>query len=157
MALALCMGIAAFSAFDKPESTEFSPVVAYDETGAKDISYAGTSGAVLKSWAKDTITNAANDTLTFPGVLASPYQYCYQVRLTNISGTRSIKFYLEQVSASTSTRWMKVDSMVTSGSTINDYLMKGANTWGIKNRVIVDGAGTQSTAYQLDAIMKKTN
>lgn len=111
---------------------------------------------VLKGWNKDTITNAANDTLTVPSVYPSAYQYCTQIRLTNISGTRSIKFYLEQVATPGSTRYMKVDSAITSGSTVNDYMMKGANLWGYKYRIIVDGSGTQSTAYQVDWLAKKT-
>lgn len=158
LASALFLGVTAiFSAFDKPEATRFDQVAQYGEDGSLTHAFAPSYGVVTKAWAKDTITNAANDTLNLPGVLASPYQYGYQVRITNISGTRNVKFYLEQVSHATSTRWMKVDSMVTSGSTVNDYHMKAANTYGIKHRVIVDGTGTQSTAYQLEALLKKTN
>lgn len=121
------------------------------------VEYYQSSGAVVKAFTKDTITNAANDTLNLNFILASPYQYAAQVRMTNISGTRNVKFYLQQTAATGSNRWMTVDSAITSGSTINDYLMRGANTWGNKYRIIVDGTGTQSTAYQVDAYFKKTN
>lgn len=158
LACALFLGVTAiFSAFDKPDAAQFDQMAQYDEDGSLNTVFAPSYGVVTKAWAKDTITNAANDTLELPGILASPYQYGYQVRITDISGTRNVKFYLEAVSHAKSTRWMKVDSMVTSGSTINDYHMKAANTYGIKHRVIVDGTGTQSTAYQLDALLKKTN
>lgn len=125
--------------------------VAYYDQGA------GNSGAIYKPWTKDTITNAGSDVLTLPNVLSSPYQYAFQIRMTNISGTRNVKFYLEQTAATGSTRWMKVDSAITSGSAINDYLMRGANTYGNKLRISVVGSGTQSTAYQVDGLLKKTN
>ncbi len=146
-------GMAAYS-----PSIPMETIAVESETGnGLSYEYAPVTGVIAKPYTKDTITNAANDTLSLNYILASPYQYSYQIRLTNISGTRSIKFYLEQISATGSTRWMKVDSAITSGSTINDYLMKGANTWGNKHRIIVDGAGTQSTAYQVDAWLKKSN
>lgn len=150
--LLLVFAVGAFVAFDKPY-TDFQTSVVEDGVA----SFAPSSGAVVKSWTLDTITNAENDTLTLGEVLASPYQYSYQIRLANISGTRSIKFYLEQTSGTGSTRWMKVDSAVTSGSTINDYLMKNAETWGNKHRIIVDGTGTQSVSYKVDGWLKKTN
>lgn len=123
----------------------------------EDAALAGESGAIPKPWRKDTITNANNDTLSLNYILASPYQYCYQIQLTNISGTRNIKFYLEETAATGSSRWMKVDSAITSGSTVNVYRMRGAQVYGNKQRVIVDGTGTQSTAYQVDAWLKRSN
>ena len=150
--LLLAFAVGAFVAFDKPY-TSFETSVLEDGVA----SFAPSSGAVVKSWTADTITNAESDTLTLGEVLASPYQYSYQIRLGNISGTRSIKFYLEQTSGTGSTRWMKVDSSVTSGSTINDYLMKGANTWGNKHRIVIIGAGTEVVTYKVDGWLKKTN
>jgi len=142
----LALAVFAFLAFKAPETeqssdSEFAPV---------------TSGAVLKSWSLDTITNAELDTLNLSEILASPYQYAYQIKLANISGTRNVKFYLDQTCAK-GTRYMTVDSAITSGTTVNYYLMKGANTWGYRHRIRVVGAGTQSTSYLVDGLLKKTN
>lgn len=147
----------AFLAFEKPYTDFQTSVVSIDEAGDISTVFAPSTGAVAKSWTLDTITNAENDTLSLGEILASPYQYSYQVRLANVSGTRSIKFYLEQTSATGSTRWMKVDSLTTSGAVINDYLMKSAETWGNKHRIIVDGTGTQVVSYKVDGWLKKTN
>lgn len=155
LALVAFVGIMAAFAFNRSEwrVAEVEDGVEYLESAQA----AASSGAVYKAWTKDTITNAANDTLTLGYILSSPYQYAFQIRMTNISGTRAVKFYLEQTAATGSTRYMKVDSAITSGTTVNDYLMKGQNVWGNKYRIIVDGSGTQSTAYQVDGLLKKTN
>lgn len=152
----ICLATA-FFAFDKPYTDFQTRTTVYDESDNITTVFAPTSGAIIKSWTLDTITNAENDTLLLNEILASPYQYSYQVRMANISGTRSIKFYLEQTSATGSTRWMKVDSLTTSGAVINDYLMRGANTYGNKHRIIVDGTGTEVVSYKVDGWLKKTN
>jgi len=155
--LLLVCAFMAFLAFDKPHTDFNTSMVVSDGAGNTSLGYAPSTGAVVKSWTLDTITNAEKDTLTLGEVLASPYQYSYQVRLANISGTRSIKFYLEQTSGTGSTRWMKVDSLTTSGAVINDYLMKGADTWGNKHRILVHGSGTEVVSYKVDGWLKKTN
>jgi len=159
--LAVCLfAIAAaftFSAFDRTPVPFEDIYTIEDEAGNVSAAAAPSSNAIVKSWAVDTITNAENDTLSLGEVLASAYQYSYQVRLINLSGTRSIKFYLEQTSATGSSRWMTVDSAITSGAVINNYLMRDANTWGNRHRIIIDGTGTQSISYKVDGWLKRTN
>lgn len=147
------VGIAAY----KPNIQTVQTAIESESGNGIAFEYAPASGAIAKVWTLDTITNAENDTLTLNYILASPYSYSYQIKLANISGTRDIKFYLEQTNATGSTRWMKVDSAVTTGSTVNAYLMEGANTWGNKHRIIVDGTGTQVVSYHADGWLKKTN
>ena len=153
--LLFILAIAGIAATYNPDAKTID-VVTETESGYV-VDYAPTGMTIAKTWSLDTITNAENDTLLLNYILASPYQYSYQIKLANISGTRGIKFYLEQTNATGSTRWMAVDSAVTSGSTINAYLMEGANTWGNKHRIIVDGSGTQVVSYHVDGWLKKTN
>lgn len=106
---------------------------------------------------KDTITNANNDTLIVAPTVASAHQYAFQVQTIRLSGTQNIKFVLEQQVAISGGRWMRVDSTTATGVTGTNYwLMKNANTWGQKYRIIADGTGTQSTAYQVDGLLKPT-
>ena len=159
--LAACLlAIAAvftFSAFDRTPVPFEDIYTIEDESGNVTTAAAPSSNAIVKSWVVDTITNAENDTLLLGEILASAYQYAYQIRMANISGTRSIKFYLEQTSATGSSRWMTVDSAITSGAVINNYLMRNANTWGNRHRIIIDGTGTQSISYKIDGWLKRTN
>lgn len=109
--------------------------------------------SLYKTYTLDTLANAANDTLAVPWTLSSQYQYCFQFKITNISGTSAIKAYLEQTNYAGSTEWTKVDS-VTLAADPGSGIMKGANVWGNKYRLVVDGSGTQSTSYRASALIK---
>ena len=162
ISFALILGIIAlaaiaFSSFDRTSVAFENAYIVEDEMGNSVTQFAPSSGAIVKSWALDTITNAEKDTLILGELLVSPYQHSYQIRMANISGTRSIKFYLEQTSATASGRWMVVDSAITSGAAINNYLIRNANTFGNRHRIIVTGTGTQLVSYKVDGWLKKTN
>ena len=111
---------------------------------------------LYKTWSGGAISNAENDTLSFPYVMESPYQYAFQFRFATSAGTRAGKIYLEQVLANSATNWMKVDSTSLSAG-VTDYLLRSANSYGLKYRVIVDGSGTQTTTYTGYGLLKKTN
>lgn len=150
--MAACAAL--FSAFAAPERMGRT-VEMIDENGNTTFLAAGAAKTLAKTYTLDTLTNAANDTLSVPWILESPYQYCYQFKVTNISGTTSIKVYLEQRNYTASTEWTKVDS-VSLAADPGSGIMKGANTWGLGHRLIVDGAGTQSTSYRASALLKPT-
>jgi len=141
-------------AFTKTAAPKMETVYMVDESGVESTT-ALPSSTVMKAFRRDTIINALNDTLPFTPILASAYQYCFQIAMTNISGTRNVRIYLEQTAVTGSNRFMKVDSAITTLGVPN-YMMRGQNVWGNRYRIIVDGTGTQSTAYQIDAIVKRT-
>jgi len=151
---ALALLMTGLFAFDGGESAR--PVEVFDGVEYFSDQTPAGSGAIYWPQPERTITNAGKDTLTLPYILASPYQYCFQIAMSNTSGTRNVKFYLEQTAATGSTRYMKVDSAITTGS-VPSYMMRGTNVYGNKFRVLAIGAGTQVTKYRIDGLLKKTN
>lgn len=108
------------------------------------------------TFTKDTITNAANDTLTVPWVLQSRYTGALQITRTSISGTANIAVSIQtSVTSSSSTDVTWVTVATTSATTATAELLTLAETYGQRYRIIVDGTGTQSTSYRLSWLSKK--
>lgn len=109
-----------------------------------------------KTWTLDTITNAANDTLTLPWTLQSRYTGALQITRTNISGTTNLSVVIQSsvTSASSSdATWVAVATSAGTGATAEVLTL--AETYGQRYRIIVDGTGTQSSSYQLSWLSKK--
>lgn len=116
------------------------------------------------TWTKDTITNAANDTLTIPSTQAiaqmySDFEYSYTITRTNISGTTALALKIEQndypigsSNAAASGAWVTLASGAATTATA-EKLAGDCTT--MRLRYIVDGSGTQSSSYTLRAIFKK--
>lgn len=118
--------------------------------------FAGPSKLLPYTFTKDTITNAANDTLTVPWVLQSRYTGALQITRTSISGTANIAVSIQTSVAPASSSddtWVTVAT--TSATTATAELLTLAETYGQRYRIIVDGTGTQSTSYQLSWLSKK--
>jgi hypothetical protein len=116
------------------------------------------SKTMIRTYAADTITNAENDTLSVAEPINSLYTYNAHFTLNNLSGTRSIKVYLQQSNVTSGTAdWVSIDSITASGSTVATYIADGTDFLGRRCRFIVDGTGTQSTRYTLSYCFKKKN
>lgn len=153
----LCAVLIAAFAF---KNTSRSAVVTEDENGVQhfDADPAFWAPVALyKTWTLDTLTNAETITLSLSSILESAYQYSVQAYVpASISGTKSIKFVVDQTNATGSTVWMPVDSVTATGAgTV--FLIKNANVWGNKHRIRCVGSGTQSTPFQVTALYKRTN
>ena len=167
----LCAVLIAAFAFKNTNASRADVVTIEDENGnafAEDqygVQYDASDpdfwapAAIYKTWTLDTITNTEKDTLALSSILESAYQYSIQARVLRISGTKNVKFVLDQTNATGSTVWMPIDSVsAASPDTLKTvFLMKGANVWGNKHRIRVVGTGTQSTSYQVTALYKRTN
>ena len=113
---------------------------------------------LVKTWALDTITNAANDTLTLPWTLQSRYTGALQITRTNISGTTNIAVSIQaSVTSSSGTDATWVTVATTSATTATAELLTLAETYGQRYRIIVDGTGTQSSSYRLSWLSKLHN
>lgn len=113
---------------------------------------------LVKTWALDTITNAANDTLTLPWTLQSRYTGSLQITRTNISGTTNIAVSIQaSVTSSSGTDATWVTVATTSATTATAELLTLAETYGQRYRIIVDGTGTQSSSYRLSWLSKLHN
>lgn len=122
------------------------------------------------NYRKDTIANAAKDTLfvgnrtnsawntvTTPTNFLSLYTYDISVVRANLSGTTNLKVYLDKSCAisGTSTDWQVIDSVATTTATTG--MMRGTDATGARYRLRISGTGTQSSTYQIWSIWKKKN
>jgi hypothetical protein len=110
------------------------------------------------SWA-DTITDAANDTLLIPTALVSLWSYNYVITAANVSGTTNIIAILQENNARTGTVWYEVerDTLAAAGT---KRLHGGAinalgYVKGVRQRLILDGSGTQVSTYATTLTLKK--
>lgn len=119
---------------------------------------------------KDTITNAAKDTLlignrpstawntvTTPANFLSLYTYDISIVRASLSGTHNQKVYLDKscMRSGTSTDWQVIDS--TSTTTATNATIRGTDATGARYRLRISGTGTQSSTYQIWSIWKKKN
>ena len=165
--LALCVvgfGLFAFSPSDKAEENaivnEITPEGEYQSIGTTFYQY---------TYTKDTITNAANDTLYLPAVLRpvnSDFIMAYSVTRTNISGTTNLAVKIEEstyrYSGTTPPTAGWVATLNTAGSaaataatTATEEELRIPNAFGSSYRCIIDGTGTQSSSYVIRLVMKK--
>lgn len=105
-----------------------------------------------------TITDAGNDTTTLGANLLSRWSYCWHINSTQSSGTESVIAILQETnnasaSQATPTDWIEVDRDTLTAN--EDLRMTGDIVYGAKQRLILDGSGTQSTAITLKFIGKK--
>ena len=102
----------------------------------------------------DTITNTESDTLLLPADFVSPWSYVYQVVMDSLSGTDTLSFIVqESVLRSGNTDWVTVATGA--GSASVRTRITGALMYGRRQRIIVNGAGTQSTRYAITFLAKK--
>ena len=145
-------------AFDRPATETY---VFEDENGATETYDFAPPKAYQKVWAVDTITNTEKDTLLIPWIMASPYQYSYQFKVTKLTGfnNNNFKVVLDQANTTASTMWMAIDSFTRSGadSVRRDWLIKGGDTWGARHRLRIIGASVNLTQYYVTANIKPPN
>ena len=134
-----------------------------------DFYYAPTGNYYEVTYTKDTITNAANDTLYLPSTLRNSsldYQASLSIIRTSISGTANIAVKVEETnykysgSTAPTAGWVTAlnsanTSAATAATTATTEMLLIPNQYGCNYRFVVDGTGTQSTSYVLRLVMKK--
>jgi hypothetical protein len=145
MAFALCLGIAAFSAFDAPQKD--------------DVSFSSPAKPQQYAFPLDTMSAAGTTYKNVPWNMASPYQYQYFVKLRKISGTPNVKIRLEERNTATSSIWSAIDSVSCSGadSVKLFFRLKGAVTYGASHRIAFVKTGTNTMARNIELNIKPTN
>lgn len=121
-------------------------VTAYEPTLSKNIRF---------QFDLDTITNAANDTLSVPYNLFSEFSGTFNIVRTNISGTTNIAVTLQSSAVTSGSDWCDVAS--TSATTATPEAITVSSMPGVRYRLIVDGTGTQSSSYYINGSLKKLN
>jgi hypothetical protein len=129
----------------------------------------GGSSMFEHAYTKDTITNAANDTLYLPSRLRpvnSDFLIAVAINRTSISGTANVAVKVEEsvypyTGSTPPTRgWVTSlntanSSAATAATTATEETLRIPNAFGRSYRIIVDGTGTQSTSYDVRLLMKK--
>lgn len=132
----------------------FAAILLYSFGGDKNSMYAPPSTYYRYAFTADTITNTEIDTLTLPEKIYSSYTFCYSVVRTNLSGTTNVKVFLDESNLTTgNTDWITIDSTASTGATPDR--IKVPIVYGVRHRLRVVGAGTQSSIFAIQATGKK--
>lgn len=102
-----------------------------------------------------TITNTEADTINLGVNLLSNYTYNYIISRTQLSGTANTTVKLQESNELTGSVWYDVATASGTGATVG--IIQGANTYGVRHRILITGTGTQSLSYKLTARLKKVN
>lgn len=100
----------------------------------------------------DTITDTGADTFSVPGVLHSKWSYGWDFDATQISGTTDLTCSVQEQIV-TDGPWTQVGT-INLDSTSSGRVV-GATVYGVKQRCICTGTGTQSTQIDVYAIYKR--
>lgn len=103
-----------------------------------------------------SIVNTEADTLTLSGLDMdkATYRYNYAITRTNVSGTTNVTVILQESNeTSGTTNWYTVATASGTGATTT--FIQAAQNYGPRHRIILTGAGTQSTTYRVTARLTK--
>jgi hypothetical protein len=108
---------------------------------------------IYRQVATDTITDAGADTIVLGANLFSFWKYNHVIKGDQLSGTIDILATIQERNSFNSDIWYNVDtlSVLTNGGVIR---LTG-DVFGVSQRVILKGSGTQSSVYTLQTILKK--
>lgn len=92
------------------------------------------------SFDRDTLTDAANDTLTVTPLLLSNWTYNWQVNVSRTSGSGNPILIVQESATVSGDDWIEVgrDTITATGV----YRITGTNVFGQRQRLIRDGQGT---------------
>ena len=116
------------------------------------------SSVYRRSWS-GTITNAGNDTLSVPVTLSSLWTYNYVLNAAQTSGTTAIIAIVQENNATSGAVWYESgrDTLAGAGTIRVNTADIGTHVLGSRQRVILDGSGTQVSPYTVTATYKKAN
>lgn len=115
------------------------------------------SGSPLYQYAfpSDTITDTEADTLLIPVRLLSRWGYNWTISTTQLSGTQNLSCQLQESNTYTGSDWIDVGSPVTTSGAADLDRAIGEFVYGVRQRLIITGSGTQSTTYSVTTTYKK--
>lgn len=166
LALAAVLGSAALlsntnvktAAVEQLAGTDLAELAQYDPNAALAAAssyYIYPSGTT--EYEIDTITNATNDTVTIPVNLLSNREGCWWITCTAISGTIGVTATVQESSylgtTSSAFDWATVSTAASiSAAGVTQICFN--RTQGFKQRLILDGTGTQSTRFRTKFVAK---
>lgn len=102
--------------------------------------------------ALDTLTDGGVETFTIPALLHSKWAYHWDFSATQITGTTDLTCAIQE-QAVTDGEWIQVGTIDLDGTSTGRVV--GATVYGVKQRCVCTGTGTQSTQIDVYAIFKK--
>lgn len=98
--------------------------------------------------------NAEKDTVTLPEKFLSLYSGHFVIERTSLTGTHSVKVVLDESNATTgTTNWIPIDSVATTTATLGR--ISRTELLGVRYRLRLIGAGTQTSTYGVTVTCKK--
>lgn len=103
------------------------------------------------------ITNTSADTATYSFPPNRNFDYAWMVKATGVTGTDSLTVKIEETTCNTCTAWKQVGSTVTLGGTgtANQVSLHTGTLYGVRQRIIITGVGTQTTTPTLYAAFRR--
>lgn len=107
--------------------------------------------------ALDTITNTESDTIAYSFPPNRNFDFVWTLQATGISGTDSLNVRIEESACNTCSTWLLVGSADVLGgtSTANRVAWTSGQLYGLRQRIIITGIGTQSTSYRVYATFRR--
>lgn len=113
-----------------------------------------------KTFPQASVVNAETDTVAIPVTIDTLATYSYAVKVTANTGTISITLKLQESNADTGDDWYDVESVAISAaglyriasSTFAAGMIRQVE--GRRQRLTLEGAGTQDTLYDITATLK---
>ena len=121
-------------------------------TSAKPSEFdAGTD--IYREIVSDTITDTEADTITLSPNLFSFWKYNHVIEGDELTGTIVLYVKVQERNAVNSSIWYEIES--DSITTDLGVLQLNGDNYGINQRLIVTGSGTQSSKYTIQSVLKK--
>ena len=130
----------------------FAAVVFLASAGEPNADYQ-TSAPFYSYSLSDTITNTENDTVEIPARLVSDWSGGWHVQATSLSGTVQLANTVEESLSYNGTDWVSVDTL--NNSAAGTKRAEQDRVYGFRQRLVIDGSGTQSTRYTVYFVAKK--
>lgn len=132
----------------------FIGLIAWTGNAESEYDYTGPFNPMYTATSSDTITNAENDTITLSSRLFSKWSYNWTLDVTNLSGTTNVIVKVEESNSYSGDDWYPVGTPDTATGTelLRTY---GDAVYGRRQRVIIDGTGTQSSTYTATGTYKR--
>jgi hypothetical protein len=121
-------------------------------TSAKPSEFdAGTD--IFRVVVSDTITDTEADTIALSPNLFSFWKYNHVIEGDQLTGTIVLYIKVQERNAPNSSIWYEIESdSITSDLGVKQLY---GDNYGINQRIIITGSGTQSSKYTIQSVLKK--
>ena len=125
-------------------------------TYKNESAFAGVSDNFQTRTTLDTVTNTGTATRSIPYSFANDWQAGISIKMTNLSGTRSVKCVLDESMSASGTDWAGIDSTTVTGTSTLPFQFRKDHVYGRRQRLRFTGTtGTMSVQVQTVLVYKR--